>query len=121
LKFLADMGVSGLVVRTLNARGHDAVHLRDIGLQRLPDPQILVKARTENRIVLTYDLDFSELMSLGGHSLPSVITFRMRDQRPSTAVDRLIILLERESVQLQVGAIATISDNRYRIRPLPVK
>ena len=38
MRFLADMGVSQQVVEWLRMNGHEAVHLRDEGLQRLPHP-----------------------------------------------------------------------------------
>ncbi|MGA3066169.1 MAG: DUF5615 family PIN-like protein [Tepidisphaeraceae bacterium] len=37
MKFLADMGVSAGVVQWLRREGHDAVHLRELGLPRLED------------------------------------------------------------------------------------
>ena len=37
MRFLADMGVSPRVVDWLRAQGHDARHLREEGLQRLPN------------------------------------------------------------------------------------
>jgi len=36
-RFLADMGVSPMVVEWLRSNGHDAVHLRDERLHRLPN------------------------------------------------------------------------------------
>jgi predicted nuclease of predicted toxin-antitoxin system len=56
MRFLADMGVSQQVVEWLRATGHEAVHLRDEGLQRLPNGEILQKAGREQRTVLTFDL-----------------------------------------------------------------
>lgn len=44
MRFLADMGVDVRVVRWLRERGHDAKHLRDEGLQRMPDGEIFTKA-----------------------------------------------------------------------------
>jgi hypothetical protein len=52
------MGVSLTTVEALRSAKHDAVHLRDEGLIRLPDPKITAKAVAESRIVLTFDLDF---------------------------------------------------------------
>ena len=49
MKFLADMGISLHTVSWLRSAGYKVVHLRDEGLQRLPDDQILVKARTEKK------------------------------------------------------------------------
>lgn len=48
MRFLADMGVATSTVRALVAAGHDAVHLRELGLQRVADDRIMVKARAEN-------------------------------------------------------------------------
>ncbi len=60
MKYLADVGVSLTTVEALRATDHDAVHLRDEGLIRLPDSEIVAKALVENRIVLTFDLDFEK-------------------------------------------------------------
>ena len=50
MKFLADMGVSMSTIASLREAGHDAVHLRDQGLLKMEDPDILDKARAEDRI-----------------------------------------------------------------------
>ena len=42
MKFLADMGISP------RERGHEAVHLQEQGLGKMPDGDILAKARAEN-------------------------------------------------------------------------
>ena len=47
------------VVSWLNSQGHDATHLRDEGLQRLPNGEIFDKAVAEGRIIVTFDLDFA--------------------------------------------------------------
>jgi predicted nuclease of predicted toxin-antitoxin system len=83
LKFLADMGVSMTTVRALRERGENAVHLREVGLRSLPDDQILTKAIDEDRILLTFDLDFGDLLAASGTKTPSVILFRMRNQTPA--------------------------------------
>jgi len=63
VKFLADMGISPKTVTFLHALGHDAVHLTEQGLERLSDPDIVVKARQEDRILLVHDLGFGELLA----------------------------------------------------------
>ena len=50
MRFLADMGVSLGVCDWLRQQGHDVVHLRDQGLQRLPNGEIFAKAANEDRI-----------------------------------------------------------------------
>ena len=48
MKFLADMGISPRVVEELRQKGHDAVHLLDDGLNRLPDGDVLEKTLRES-------------------------------------------------------------------------
>lgn len=80
MKFLADMNVSLLTVEWLRSQGHEATHVRDQGLQRAADEYILNKARLEQRILLTMDLDFGYLMAVSHEQLPSVILFRMGNE-----------------------------------------
>ena len=85
MKFLADMGISPKTVAFLHALGHDAVHLSEQRLERLPDPGIVEKARQEGGIVLVHDLGFGELVAASGATLPSVSTFRRRNMHPDRA------------------------------------
>jgi predicted nuclease of predicted toxin-antitoxin system len=89
-------------------------------LERLPDTAILEKARHEGRIVLTFDLDFGELLAAGEHSLPSVILLRMRDQTPKAVTSRLLEVLSERSSELAGDAIIIVQDARYRVRRLPI-
>lgn len=76
MRFLADMGISPRAVRRLQAAGHDAVHVAELRLHRATDPEIVRLARSENRIVVTHDLDFGTIMAASGESAPSLIIFR---------------------------------------------
>ncbi|GET36003.1 DUF5615 family PIN-like protein [Microseira wollei] len=79
MKFQAYMGVSPQTVEILRQNGYEAVHLIEEGLERLEDSLILEKARLEGRIVLTFDLDFGDLLAASGDALPSVIIFRQAE------------------------------------------
>jgi len=50
------------------------------GLIRLPDVQIVAKAVAESRIVLTFDLDFGDILAVARTSTPSVVILRLRNQ-----------------------------------------
>jgi len=89
MKFLADIGISPDVVRELSRRGHDAVHLAELGLDRLPDADILALASEQGRIALTHDLGFAELLAAARSTLPSVVTFRLRNMRPEKVIEHL--------------------------------
>jgi len=57
VKFLIDMPLPPTLARWLSDRGHDAVHATELGLDRAPDSEIILRARQETRTVVTADLD----------------------------------------------------------------
>lgn len=120
MKFLADMGISPKVVLWLQEQGHDAVHLHEVGLERLPDSDILEKARQEQRAVITHDLDFGDLMALSGSHNPSVIIFRLRDMRSGFILKYLNEILTNHPDLLESGMIASVTERRIRVRRLPI-
>lgn len=114
------MGVDVRVVEWLRHEGHDAKHLRDEGLQRLPDRGIFEKAIAEGRVILTFDLDFGEIAALSRGRNTSVILFRLRNARAPNVIARLATVLERSTAALETGAVVLVEESRHRVRHLPV-
>lgn len=120
MRFLADMGVSMRVMAWLRAAGHDALHLREQGLLRLPNGQIFAKAHQEQRVVLTFDLDFGEILAASAGQIVSVALFRLRNTRTDHVIARLQHVLSESSHELERGAIVLVEDGRHRVRKLPI-
>jgi predicted nuclease of predicted toxin-antitoxin system len=121
MRFLADMGISVSTVNWLRSRGHDAIHAREIGMQRSSDVEIIKKTQSENRIVVTCDLDFGALMASSQEYFPSFIIFRLQNERPSNINQRLESVLTDSLKDLKKGAVITVEESRYRVRHLPIK
>jgi predicted nuclease of predicted toxin-antitoxin system len=120
MRFLADMGVALRVVEWLRSEGHDASHLREEGLHRLPNGRIFEKAAAEHRILLTFDLDFGEIIALSGGQSVSVILFRLHNTRTPHVIDRLRTILKESASTLEQGAIIVVEESRHCIRRLPL-
>src|SRR5262245_11389045 len=120
MKFLADVGISPRCVEYLRHFGHDAVHLLEQGLQRLPDSAILAKAYNEERVVLTHDLDFADLMAASRAALPSIVIFRLHNMRPEQVNRYLTQILQRYEAELQQGVIISVTETQIRYRTLPL-
>jgi predicted nuclease of predicted toxin-antitoxin system len=120
MKFLGDMGVSQRVLEWLRSLGHDAVHLRDEGLQRLPNGEIFQKAHGEGRVVLTFELDFGEILAGSAGQVVSVILFRLHDTRSEHVISRLQTVLDQSASELLDGAIVVVEESRHRVRKLPI-
>jgi predicted nuclease of predicted toxin-antitoxin system len=120
MKFLADMGISPLTVKRLKEERYDAIHLSEQGLMRMSDREIMAKAKEESRIVLTFDIDFTDLLAASKDNLPNVIIFRLKTTLPSFVSSRLLTVLYECAENLNNGAIIIVEDYRYRIRNLPL-
>ena len=117
MRFLADAGVSPRTVEFLKQLGHDAVHVRTLGLQRSPDLELVDRAREDSSIVVTFDLDFGDILALGVLDKPSVILFRLADERPESVNRHLSTVLAERRAELESGAL---EDTQYRVRRLPI-
>jgi predicted nuclease of predicted toxin-antitoxin system len=121
MKFLADMGISPQSVAFLRGLGVEAVHLHELGLDRLPDAEIVAEACREGYVPLTHDLDFGELLAFSGSKLPSVVIFRLQDMRPDNINHYLRILVTEHQTALSEGAVCSVSEGRIRVRALPIE
>lgn len=120
MRFLADMGVDVRVVQWLRQRGHDAKHLRDEGLHRLPNGEIFEKAIAENRVILTFDLDFGEIAAFAKGRKAGVVLFRLHNTRTPHLIDRLATVLAVSEDALKNGAVIVVEESRHRVRYLPI-
>ena len=120
MRFLADAGLSPATVLFLNQLGHEAIHVRTLGMQRAPDADVVARARADSSVVLTFDLDFGEVLALGVFDKPSVIIFRLSDERPESVNLRLAAILAECASILESGALISVGDTRYRVRKLPI-
>jgi predicted nuclease of predicted toxin-antitoxin system len=120
MRFLADMGVSIRVVEWLRNNGHDTKHLREEGLHRMPNGEIFAKAIHENRIIITFDLDFGEIVALSKGKKASVVLFRLHNTRTYHLIRRLSAVLKDTANALEEGAVVVVEESRHRVRYLPL-
>lgn len=120
MRFLADMGISKRVIAWLTEQGHDVAHLSDLGLHRLPNGEIFAMAARESRIVLTFDLDFGELVALSRGQQVGVVLFRLNNTTSAFVTRRLANVIRDAREALLAGAIVVVEDGRHRVRRHPL-
>ncbi len=121
MRFIIDNALSPAVGDELKRAGHDAVHVRELGLQAASDQEIFDRAADEDRTVISADTDFGTLLAARRQTVPSVILFRHGSQhRPADQAALLTTNLPQLEQPLVDGSIVVIEPDRIRIRALPV-
>jgi predicted nuclease of predicted toxin-antitoxin system len=121
MKFLVDNALSPWKAAGLKEAGHDAIHVRDIGLQHASDEEIFKQAEQEGRIIISADTDFGTLLALWKKAKPSFILFRRQSGvTPAKLLEVLLKNLPSFEDDLNKGSIVVIGEKTIRIRKLPI-
>lgn len=116
MKFLLDQNLSPLTTTFLRGLSYDVVDIREIGMYGAPDSEIARAAKEHNRIVITFDSDFADILELPVGSHPGVIRLKIIPQ----TIEILHPILERELASLTSqkieGCLVIIDNKKVRIK-----
>lgn len=76
MRFLIDNALSPVVAEGLRQAGHDAIHVRDLGLAAADDVTIFEHADRDKWVIVSADTDFGTILAMRDVARPSVILFR---------------------------------------------
>lgn len=121
MRLLIDQNLSPLIAEGLVAKGHDAVHTAELGLATADDGVILQRAAAENRVIVSADTDFGDLLVLHGTLKPSIVLIRRAAKRRADQLLALLLVnLPAVEGDLEKGAIVVLDSDRVRVRRLPI-
>ncbi len=80
MKFKIDENLPLQFAQALKSVGHDAVTVVQEGLSGTPDPEVMSVCRSEDRIIVTLDVDFADIRSYPPEDTPGIIVFRVRSR-----------------------------------------
>ena len=112
MKFLTDRCVGRRLAEWLRSAGHDVPEARHLG----PDPgdrALQKRAAAEERILITIDTDFGELIYL--HNVPHAGLVRLPDAPAEQRIRLMAEVIERHRRALDRRAVVTIRAARVRI------
>ena len=116
MRFLADECCDEATVAALRRDGHDAVYAVE-SLRGASDEEVLARAVSEQRILLTEDKDFRELVYALNRPAHGIVLLRFDVAERALKIPRLRELLEHHSERLGRHFVVLESD-KIRLRPL---
>ena len=115
LRFLVDVNVGLAVVRILQESGHDVMFIGDLDWC-MRDLDILSLAANEQRIIVTMDVDFGELVYQSQQLHAGVLLLRMPGANRQEKVRVVQEIIRRYGDQLP-SHFCVYRQGRLRIRP----
>ena len=115
MKLLVDVGVGKAVEVWLAGQDHDVKAVGDLN-PRMTDDDILLLAVQEERLVITMDKDFGQMVFHTGRAHAGVLLLRMEDARSAEKVQAIQRIFTRHADSLS-GNFCVYQDNRLRVRP----
>jgi predicted nuclease of predicted toxin-antitoxin system len=114
LRLLIDVGVGYLVEEWLRDNSFDIVAVRDLDCT-MPDDVILEKAVADNRLVVTMDKDFGELVFQSGKLHAGVLLLRLETETSAEKIAVISRILSSFSEEIE-GHFCVYQRGRLRIR-----
>ncbi len=105
----------------LRENGHEADHASTVGLHGAKDSAIIAVARQQNRIIITADLDFPQLLAISHAKDPGVILLRGGNYNEQEMRQLLKRVLERFPENKLLHTITVVDKVRIRRCPLPIE
>ena len=117
MRLLADENLPHALVRALREAGHDVLSASET-FSAASDETVLDRARTEARVLITFDADFGRMIFAEHFAPPpGVIYLRSPPPSPDETVRRVLRVLANDAPAID-GYFVSI-DTTSRFHPLP--
>ena len=119
MDFLLDANMPRSALGALTDAGHQAWHIRDIGLGDATDERIDRHAQTQGWILVTRDLDFCDIRNYPPEHTSGRLVLRVDDTSTAEDIAQLLqrFLILPELVGQIPGHLVILDSNQVRFRP----
>lgn len=118
IKFLANVNVEKPLVDFLDEKGFDIKWITNID-KRMPDARVCEIANKEQRVIITNDKDFGEIVFLQKKITYGVILLRIKGQNSSEKIILIEKLLDKYPDKI-ADHFVIVTKEKFRFIPLEV-
>ena len=104
------------VVDMLSAAGHNVESVYSEGIEGCSDRQLITICKKEQRVLITLDYDFSNIMTYPPEMYKGVIILRVKEQSKIAVLNllkRILPIISREQI---CGHLWIVEENKIRVR-----
>ena len=116
MRFKIDQNLPIEAATLLTAAGHDAMTVYQQSLSGSPDERIVDVCKDENRILITADLDLSDIRHYPPSQAPGYMVLRLPRQSKQALLDLLSKAIPMLAVHPINGLLWIVEPDRLRIR-----
>lgn len=113
MRFLADESCDFTVVTALRTAGHDVVAVAEIS-PRVDDEVVIDRAVREDRILITEDKDFGQLVYANKRTMGGVLFIRF-PARVRRSLPRTVVELVKRRGERLIGRFVVVQPGRTRV------
>ncbi len=116
LRFLTDEDVPRSTARVLRDAGFDTLDVRDVGLRGKSDTEVFSYAQKENRILVTCDMGFSNILNFPPSKSHGILVARIPDSETVDTFNREVLNAVREVGENLMRRLAIVEVGKVRLR-----
>lgn len=116
MNFLADHCLSFRTVRFLRQLGHDVVTVKQLGQQKSSDPDLLAFAESLDRVFITEDRDFGDILFYPPANYQGIIVVSTRTKERGVVHSTLQKYLDNKTHDDLRHLMVLIEENIVRVR-----
>jgi predicted nuclease of predicted toxin-antitoxin system len=113
-RFYLDQMFSLDIALALKKEGYDVIRASEIGQARADDKEILERAISENRILVTLDQHFGDWAVLPLSRHPGVIRLKMNPTTTKNILALLVPFLQRQSPPQFIDSLVILSQQKVK-------
>ncbi len=116
LCFITDEDVPRSTARVLRDAGFDAVDVRDVGLRGKSDAEIFEYAQRDNRLLVTCDMGFSNILNFPPSENRGILVVRVPDSETIDTFNREALRTVQEVGENLLHHLAIVEIGKVRLR-----
>jgi predicted nuclease of predicted toxin-antitoxin system len=119
VKFLLDANLPRAAQAALRECGHEALHVRDLGLGDASDDVIAAAARNAEAVLASRDLDFADMRRFDPIQYPGILVLRIPDDAVAQEIANLLAdFVRHHDLSRHIpGHLVILERGRVRFRP----